>query len=217
MSCLCIGGVCIPYSALIPCLLIALQWIASQFAKVGLLPDFIAKRLGMHNNNNKKTAEIDSCESKGCCAANKKSNKNNNRSDSVITAATSTNVSDEDDVGDVDVTVEHVESLDRWKEIFTNCKNQSTLFVKFTADWCAPCKAIQPAYVSAASKYCTKNNTTTFITLDIDGEDCDVLSSKLKVAMMPTFICFRGGEEIGRMSGGNSGDKLMDWVSEMCS
>ena len=191
-------------------LLIGLQWIASQFAKVGLLPDFIAKLLRM--DNKKKVVNVVSCDEKGCCGS---SHKSAGRGDSVVTSATSTcTTDDEDDDNHEDVTVEHVDNLDRWEEIFTTSKS-STLFVKFTADWCKPCKAIQPAYVSAASKYNKKQYT--FITLDIDGDDCDVITGKLKVAMMPTFVCFRNGTEVGRMSGGNSGDKLNEWVTEMCS
>ena len=212
MSCLCIGGVCIPYSALLPCLLIGLQWIASQFAKVGLLPDFVAKLLRMQN-----VKKEDSCESKnGCCGSSKSNSK---RSESVITTATSSTTSDEDDNTDNEVKVEHVETLQRWEEIYTTHKSSSNnntssmLFVKFTAEWCKPCKAIQPAYVSAALAH--KN--CTFITLDIDGDDCDILTGKLKVAMMPTFICFKDGIEVGRMSGGNSGEKLNCWVADMCS
>ena len=209
MSCLCIGGVCIPYSALLPCLLIGLQWIASQFAKVGLLPDFAAKLLRMQN---KKKPLEDSCDTKGCCGSSSK------RSESVITTATSNTTSDEDDNTDNEVKVEHVETLQRWEEIYTTHKSSnnntsSMIFVKFTADWCKPCKAIQPAYISAASAH--KN--CTFITLDIDGDDCDVLTGKLKVAMMPTFVCFKNGIEVGRMSGGNSGEKLNCWVADMCS
>lgn len=42
----CIGGFCIPYTALAPMLLIVLQWVVSQLAKVGIeIPDFVAKRL----------------------------------------------------------------------------------------------------------------------------------------------------------------------------
>jgi len=207
MSCLCIGGVCIPYSALLPCLLIGLQWIASQFAKVGLLPDFVAKLLRMQN---KRPLE-DSCDTNGCCGSSSK------RSESVITTATSnTTASDEDDSTDNEVKVEHVETLQRWEEIYTASKSSnstSILFVKFTADWCKPCKAIQPVYISASSAH----KDCTFITFDIDGDDCDILTGKLKVAMMPTFVCFKDGIEVGRMSGGNSGDKLNCWVADMCS
>jgi hypothetical protein len=46
MSCLCIGGVCIPYSAILPLLLLGLQWIAAKLARVGCLPDWVGKKLG---------------------------------------------------------------------------------------------------------------------------------------------------------------------------
>lgn len=85
--------------------------------------------------------------------------------------------------------------------------------MKFTAEWCKPCKQIQPFYSTLAETY----NNCTFVTLDVDGDECDMLSSKMKVAMMPTFVCFRGGEEVGRMTGGNSEEKLKEWVREMCS
>eukprot|EP00579_Thalassiosira_antarctica_P007344 CAMPEP_0201883300 /NCGR_PEP_ID=MMETSP0902-20130614/15341_1 /ASSEMBLY_ACC=CAM_ASM_000551 /TAXON_ID=420261 /ORGANISM="Thalassiosira antarctica, Strain CCMP982" /LENGTH=195 /DNA_ID=CAMNT_0048412055 /DNA_START=65 /DNA_END=649 /DNA_ORIENTATION=+ len=195
MTCLCIGGVCIPYSALLPVLLIGLQWIASQFAKVGLLPESISKRLGL-NSAGKKQQVDNSCDV-GCCLG-----KSTSRSESVSTTTTTT--TSDDDEGNEEG-VEHIDNLERWEEVFTACKN-STLIVKFTAEWCKPCKAIQPAYVSLASK-----NKGKFTTLDIDGDECDVLSSKLKVAIMPTFVCFNGGTEVGRMSGGNNEEKLSNW------
>jgi len=206
MSCLCIGGVCIPYSALLPALLIVLRWIAAKFAAVGLLPDFIARRLGLNTAGKKLKVESD-CDA-GCCGGGGKkvAAKTAGRSESVATTATSDSDNEKGEV-------EHVDNLERWEEIFTASKN-STLFVKFTADWCKPCKAIQPAYVSLASKYSDEGR---FVTLDIDGDDCDVVSSKMRVAMMPTFVCFRGGTEAGRMSGGNSEDRLGDWVGEMCA
>lgn len=195
---------CIPYSALLPVLLIGLQWIAAQLAKVGLLPEFIAKRLGLNSAGNKQQVVGNSCDV-GCCSV-----KSTSRSNSVATTTTSTT---SDDGEGNEEGVEHIDNLERWKEVFTACKN-SILIVKFTAEWCKPCKSIQPAYVSLASKYCDKGK---FTTLDIDGDECDVLSSKLKVAMMPTFVCFKGGAEVGRMSGGNSGEKMSNWVTEMCS
>ena len=205
MACLCLGGVCIPYTALVPMLLFGLRWVACQFAKVGLLPEFIAKRLGV--NPSGVTVEADSACNEGCCGeSTRRVGKRAKRSSSLATTASNVTASDDDD----NQNLEHVDTLERWQEIFTASKN-STLFVKFTAAWCKPCKAIQPAYVALAARHPGK-----FITLDVDGDDCDVLSSKMKVAMMPTFVCFEGGVERGRMSGGNSGERLGEWVAEMC-
>ena len=227
MSCLCIGGVCIPYSALFPLLLIGLQWIAAQFAKVGLLPSSLAKKLGLSVAS---TTEVETEKTNGYCHSGKCGAKSASRCDSVSVSTTatadtsdSTESDDEKKVDKASIVVEHIDSLERWNQVFSSHQKQSTLVIKFTAEWCKPCKAIQPCYVSLASQYAVAANSDSgyqkrsFFTLDIDGDDCDALSSKLRVVMMPTFVCFRNGVEIGRMSGGDNEEKLRQWVRELCS
>ena len=237
MSCLCIGGVCIPYAGLIPLLLLALQWVAAQLAKVGLLPDFLANRLGLNNDCSGATSS--------CCGENKKTattttqqrrRRRNARESSTASTVNTTDVddnNDEDEKKDDDDEInssnniagggeiEHIDTLTRWSDVFTKSKQQQSknnnsallLFVKFTAEWCKPCKVIQPTYIEMAAQYPQEK----FVTVDVDGDDCDVLSSKLRVAMMPTFICFRNGVEIGRVSGGNNPENLQSWVEKMTS
>lgn len=38
---LCIGGVCVPYTAVVPILILAFKWVASKLAQMGLLPKFL--------------------------------------------------------------------------------------------------------------------------------------------------------------------------------
>ena len=235
MSCLCIGGVCIPYAGLIPLLLLALQWIAAQLAKVGLLPDFLANRLGLNDDCNSAT-------SSSCCGENKKTSttaqqRRRRRTARESSTASTVNTTDVDDNNDEDEKkddddeissnnniagggggeIEHIDTLTRWSDVFTKSKQSKNnnsaplLFVKFTAEWCKPCKVIQPTYIEMAIQY----PKVKFVTVDVDGDDCDVLSSKLRVGMMPTFICFRNGVEIGRMSGGNNPENLKIWVEKM--
>lgn len=223
MSCLCIGGVCIPYAGLIPFLLFALKWMAAQLNNVGLLPDFISQRLGLQS-------EKESCaESDGsCCEPEKQRRRRTARESSTASTVGTTDVDDNEDEKKEDNNsndnisgggdVEHIDTLTRWSEVFSQCKQQSSssstlLFVKFTAEWCKPCRVIQPTYISLAAQYPKYK----FVTVDVDGDDCDVLSSKLRVAMMPTFVCFRNGLEVGRMSGGNNADGLKSWVEKMSS
>ena len=199
--------------------------MAAQLNNVGLLPDFIAQRLGLQS-------EKESCaESDGsCCAPEKQRRRRTARESSTASTVGTTDVDDnnedekkEDNNNSNDSIsgggeVEHIDALTRWSEVFTQCKKQSSssstlLFVKFTAEWCKPCRVIQPTYVSVAAQYPKYK----FVTVDVDGDDCDVLSSKLRVAMMPTFVCFRNGVEVGRMSGGNNADGLKSWVEKMNS
>ena len=201
MACLCIGGVCIPYTAAVPFLLFALRWLAAQFARFGLLPGFVAGRLGL-TTSGKKVVTVDEKRNTvcgtGCCSAAAPP-PSSCASSSASSGGTGS--------------VEHIDSLARWDELHAAGDTAaSPLFVKFTAEWCKPCKAIQPAY-----ERCAAGGGGTFVTLDIDGEECDALSGRYKVAMMPTFLCLRDGTEVGRMTGGNSGDALAGWVAEMRS
>ncbi len=206
---------------------------------MGLLPDFIAKRLGLHNNSQfQSSSDKENCEGGGsCCATENKTQPRRRRTareSSTASTANTTHVDEnnnedekKDDTNHNDSSisggggggeVEHIETLTRWSEVFTQNKQQSSnnnnlLFVKFTAEWCKPCRVIQPTYTSLASQYPKYK----FITVDVDGDDCDVLSSKLRVAMMPTFVCFRNGGEVGRMSGGNNTEGLKSWVEKMSS
>ena len=45
---LCIGGVCVPYTAVVPLLVLALKWIAVQMAHMGLLPKAVAVILNVN-------------------------------------------------------------------------------------------------------------------------------------------------------------------------
>jgi thioredoxin len=68
--------------------------------------------------------------------------------------------------------------------------------VKFTAGWCKPCKAIQPLYEQLSRQYTDK---ATFLTVDVDAfED---ISSKYKIAMMPTFLVLRKDQVLGTFRG----------------
>lgn len=231
MSCLCIGGVCIPYAGLIPLLLFALKWVAAQLP-VGLLPDFVATRLGLQQQQQSEKETSSSCAAEGggsCCASETKKPRRRTARESSSTATTASTTTDADETNEDEKKednndgisggggeVEHIDALTRWTEVFTQSRQSSSsslLFVKFTAEWCKPCRVIQPAYTSLAAQYPKYK----FVTVDVDGDDCDALSSKLRVAMMPTFICFRSGGEVGRMSGGNNPEGLKSWVEKMSS
>ncbi|KAL3772020.1 hypothetical protein ACHAWU_008042 [Discostella pseudostelligera] len=232
MSCLCIGGVCIPYTALLPMIIIGLQWLASQLAKIGLLPDFIAKRLGLLAAITTEQSK-QGCDS-SCCVGSERGgsrSRRSKRSDTSDTAASSsssfastsnTSNNGDDENNETVIDIEHVTDLTRYHEINSNCisDHNSILIVKFTAEWCKPCKLIQPTYLSLASKFGMgekEKRCTTFITLDIDGDECDTLCSQYKIIMMPTFLCLQNGKEVGRMTGGGEENavKLSAWVNEM--
>jgi len=64
MSAICLCGVCIPYSAIIPLLLVVLQYITRPLYQMGLIPDGLAKKLGITINTALRVTANDSNKTK---------------------------------------------------------------------------------------------------------------------------------------------------------
>jgi thioredoxin 1 len=192
MSLCCIGGVCIPYTALLPLIAMALQWIARPLAKMGLLPAFIAIRLGIPLNANNESSEK-SC---SCCSSTTAA-----ESETTSLADTDSNTAD---AGQVLV-------LKTREEYSKLVSSNATVFIKFTAEWCKPCKIIQPIYESLAASTAASapKNPVRFTIVDVD--ELESVSAENKVAMMPTFVAYRNGVKVSSMSGSNE-EKLKAFV-----
>ena len=86
---------------------------------------------------------------------------------------------------------------------------KAPLVLKVSAEWCGPCKTIQPLFESLASEY--KN--ISFYHLDINEID----TTQLKVKSLPTFLFYDGKGEVLRIIGAdpnNLRNRLKDF-SEM--
>lgn len=71
--------------------------------------------------------------------------------------------------------------------------SEKFLCALFTADWCPDCHAVKPVMPELEKEF---GKTFDFISLDRD-EFID-LCGELNVYGIPSFICFRKGEECGR-------------------
>jgi thioredoxin 1 len=67
--------------------------------------------------------------------------------------------------------------------------------VKFGAPWCGPCRACLPEFQQLARAF----PSVTFEDVDIDTERIRAMNSK--IATIPTFVIFCGGEEVTRVVG----------------
>ena len=68
--------------------------------------------------------------------------------------------------------------------------------VKFTADWCQPCKQLQPVLDEIAAEQEGKIN---FVKVDIDASR--ELADEYEIRSVPTLMMFKNGKLVGQMVG----------------
>lgn len=75
-------------------------------------------------------------------------------------------------------------------------ESQGIALVKFTADWCPPCKVLKPILESLATEYAGR---VSFHELDSDAHPR--VTVKYGVRGLPTTVIFRDGQEAARVVG----------------
>ncbi|XP_057443612.1 thioredoxin H2-like [Lotus japonicus] len=87
-------------------------------------------------------------------------------------------------------------STAKWKAHFDASKETNKLMViDFTANWCGPCKYMDPIIKEFAAKY----TNVEFIKIDVDVL-MDVAQA-FQVQAMPTFILIKKGKVVEKMVG----------------
>jgi thioredoxin 1 len=83
------------------------------------------------------------------------------------------------------------------------------VIVDFWAEWCAPCKMLDPVLDDIAVEYEGKLRV---VKLDADANPD--LATRYGVMGLPTMILFKGGEEIDRLSSFKTKEKIMSKFAE---
>lgn len=92
----------------------------------------------------------------------------------------------------------NVKSFDQLQNLQESSKlKDELLVVKFGAEWCKPCKAIQPFYEKLSA-----TPGATFCIVDVDEADAAL---KAVASSLPTFVVYKAKAEVQRHVGGDEG------------
>ena len=78
----------------------------------------------------------------------------------------------------------------------------------FSASWCRPCQATKPTF--NALKEQLKDVTMEVV----DVNEQEGLAQEYDIRSIPTFVLLNGEDEVARMSGGASADKLKAFINQ---
>ena len=74
-------------------------------------------------------------------------------------------------------------------------ENNKVVVADFFAQWCGPCKMMHPVFEEVSEQ----NSHIKFIRIDVDDEIQLAVSQNVQV--VPTFIAYKNGKEVNRITG----------------
>jgi thioredoxin 1 len=92
---------------------------------------------------------------------------------------------------------------------FNTSIKKGLVLVDFYADWCRPCKMMQPILENVATEY---NSQITITKINIDNNKN--ISSKYNVTGIPCMILFENGKEVKRVVGYHEKEQLLEKLAD---
>lgn len=87
--------------------------------------------------------------------------------------------------------------------------------MKFTADWCMPCKAMDQTTWKDDKVVAWVKDHGVAIQVDVDKEP--KISQTYQVSAMPTMVMLKGGNEIARKTGYLDAERMLEWLEDASS
>lgn len=189
---ICFGGVCVPVQAIIPILLILCRQFFVKYSKKAM------DMLGIEYPSNDGEEDTKKYTKRSINADN--NNNNNNKSfrrdkrmkssKSLLSSSSSCcNENDNDnDNGNKSLFTDPPKYIPSKQEFDTLLLSTDMVLCKFTADWCRPCKKIDPFFSNQLNQ---RFSNVLFVKVDVD--QLDDVTALYDVKIMPTFVLFHGG------------------------
>ncbi len=86
-------------------------------------------------------------------------------------------------------------------------RNDLPVVVDFWAPWCAPCRAMAPAFARVADELRTRVRFA-----KLDSEQAQGIAARFTIRSIPTMILFRAGREVARTAGALDARGIRSWV-----
>lgn len=188
MSC-CLFGICVPYSAILPVLIILLKPVWEYVAKMMGI-DTTAKKGPKQGDPPTSSIEGEKC---GPCCAPAEAKAKNVEAKAVVIPE-----------GDTF----YLSADTPWKGLLAaSVEADKTLIARFTASWCAPCKKVEPFFNSLAAQ---RRGEAVFVSVDVDAWP-DVMDEYSLVGI-PYFLALRRGAVTHKYRGSDEGGvkKMID-------
>jgi thioredoxin len=81
--------------------------------------------------------------------------------------------------------------------------------IDFYADWCGPCKIMEPIFEEVKPEYEGKVEFK-----KVDVEEDTALSAQYGVMSIPTFVILKDDKEVARKLGAMPKEMLKGWIDE---
>jgi thioredoxin 1 len=94
------------------------------------------------------------------------------------------------------------------KRFDADVRSAPRVLLKFTGQWCGPCKALAPTLAAIAKE------RPTITVLELDADNCPEIAARFGVRVLPTLVLFADGGERARIIGNQRKSAILAVLDE---